>query len=123
MNKYSYLQTLHCFTSSPFSDMAPPNWATSEQLKFLHNYIPIFVDHTVKETQSKFWPRLSEDWFSRWPELDVLIKDGHLPPQAGTSNPDAPEDPDTGNSRYRLTKEERELYRAAIQMRKQVNLL
>ena len=102
--------------------MAPSSWATSEQLKFLHSYIPIFVDHTAKETQSKFWPRLSEDWFGRWPELDILIKDGRLPPQAGTSDPDAPEDHDTVNPRYQLTKEERELYGAAIQTRKQVNL-
>jgi len=54
--------------------------ATSEQLTFLRSYVPIFADYTAKETQSKFWPRLSEDWFSRWSELDVLIKDGHLPP-------------------------------------------
>ena len=102
--------------------MAPPNWATSEQLKFLQSYIPIFVDYTVKETQSKFWPRLNEDWFSCWPELDALIKDRQLPPQAGTSDPDAPEDPNAANPRYQLTKEERELYGAAIQTHKQVNL-
>jgi len=120
MIKYSYLYTLHPLL---FSDMAPSSWATSEQLKFLHSYIPIFVDYTAKETQSKFWPRLSEDWFSRWPELDVLIKDGQLPPQAGTSDPDGPEDQDAVNPKYQLTKEERELYGAAIQTRKQVNLL
>ena len=92
--------------------MAPPNWATSEQLTFLRSYIPIFADYTAKETQSKFWPRISEDWFSRWPELDVLIKEGRLPPQARSANPDAP---------YLLTDEERELYGTAIQTRKQVS--
>ena len=107
---------------SPFSDMAPPNWATSEQLKFLRGYIPIFVDYTAKEKQSKFWARLSEDWFSRWPELDVLIKDRQLPPQAAISNSDTPEDPDTAIPRYQLTEEERELYGAAIQTCKQVKL-
>jgi hypothetical protein len=64
---------------------------------------------------------LSEDWFSRWPELDVLIQGGQVPPQASASNPEVPEDPDTANPRYRLTKEERELYGAAIQARKQVS--
>jgi hypothetical protein len=102
--------------------MAPPNWATSEQLEFLRSYIPIFVEYTAKENQSKFWPRLSEDWFGRWPELDVLIKDGQLPPQAGASDSDMPDDPDAANPRYRLTKEERELYGSAIQTRKQVSL-
>lgn len=92
--------------------MAPPNWATNEQLEFLRSYTSIFADYTAKENQSKFWPRLSEDWFSRWPELDVLIKDGHLPPQARIANPEAP---------YQLTTAERELYGAAIKTRKQVS--
>ena len=101
--------------------MAPPSWATSEQLTFLRSYMPIFVDYTAKETQSKFWPRLSEDWFSRWPELDVLVKDGKLPPQCSTADPDAPDDPDASNPKYQLTNEERELYGVAIKMRKQVS--
>ncbi|KIM38353.1 hypothetical protein M413DRAFT_30193 [Hebeloma cylindrosporum] len=99
--------------------MAPPSWATEEQLTFLHGYISIFADHTAKETQSKFWPRLNEDWFSRWPELDVLIKDGRLPPQARGVDPDGPEDADAINPRYQLTPEECELYGAAIEKRKQ----
>lgn len=107
---------------SPFSEMASPNWATSEQLKFLHNYIPIFIDYTAKEKQLKFWACLGEDWFSLWPELNTLIKDHKLPPQATISNSDMPEDPDTAIPRYQLTEEECELYRAAIQICKQVNL-
>jgi len=102
--------------------MAPPNWATDEQLKFLRDYIPVFVDYTAKETQSKFWPRLNEDWFNRWPELDVLIKNGQLPPQVSASDPDAPGDHDSENPRYQLTNEERELYGAAIKTRKQVSV-
>ena len=98
--------------------MAPPSWATSEQLTFLRSYMPIFVDYTTKETQSKFWPCLSEDWFSHWPELDVLIKDGKLPPQCSVADPDAP---DASNPKYRLTNEECELYGVAIKMRKQVS--
>jgi hypothetical protein len=101
--------------------MAPPNWATSEQLQFLRSYVPIFVDYTAKENQSKFWPRLCEDWFSRWPELDVLIKDGRLPPQASAANPNAPDDADA--MRYKLTEVERELYGSAIRTRKQVSIL
>jgi len=100
--------------------MAPPHWATSEQLEFLRGYISIFIEHTVKETQSKFWPRLTEDWFSRWPELDVLIKDGRLPPQA--ANPDTPDDSAT-MTRYQLTDEEREIYGRAIKTRKEVSIL
>jgi hypothetical protein len=100
--------------------MAPPNWATAEQLQFLCNYIPIFIDYTVKENQSKFWPRLNEDWFSHWPELDVLIKNGQLPPQASASSPDTPHGGDSENTRYQLTEREREIYGEAIETRKQV---
>jgi len=86
--------------------MAPPNWATGEQLEFLRSYVPIFIEHTEKKTQSKFWPRLTEDWFSRWPELDMLIKDGKLPPQASTGDHDALDNADVMSARYELTKEE-----------------
>ena len=96
--------------------MAPPRWATSEQLEFLRGYIPIFNEYTAKENQSKFWPRLTEDWFSRWPELDVLIQDGRLPLQA--VNPDS-----AMVTRYQLTNEEREIYGNAIQTCKEVGLL
>ena len=101
--------------------MAPLSWATSEQLTFLRSYMPIFVDYTTKETQSKFWPCLSEDWFSRWPELDILVKDGKLPPQCSVADPDAPDDPDTSYPKYQLTNKEHELYGAAIKTRKQVS--
>lgn len=105
------------------SYMAPPNWATSEQLEFLCSYAPIFVEHTANETQSKFWPHLSENWFSHWPELNVLIKDRQLPPQASTANPDAPDDANAMNARYKLMNEERELYGAAIRTYKEVSIL
>ena len=85
--------------------------------------MPIFVDFTAKENQSKFWPRLNEDWFSRWPELDVLIKDGKLPPEAHSSDPDTPGNLGGENLRYQMTSEERELYGAAIKTRKQVSIL
>ena len=98
--------------------MALPNWATEEQLAFLCSYISVFADYTAKKSQSKFWPRLSEDWFSRWPVLDVLIKDGHLPPEARAVDPDAPEDVDAINPKYQLTQEERDLYGGAIKTRK-----
>src|SRR5437899_2644437 len=101
--------------------MAPPNWANNEQLKFLRDYIPTFIDYAANDKQSKFWARLNEDWFSRWPELDVLIKDGKLPPEASTSDPDVLDDHGGENIRYKLTNEERELYGAAIQARKQVS--
>jgi len=118
--------TFQRYTPSPFtrlsSSMAPRNWATSEQLHFLRGYIPIFVEYTAKENQSKFWPRLNEAWFSRWPELDVLVKENKLPPQASTSDPDAPDSPDRETPRYQLTIEERELYGMAIQTRKQVSV-
>jgi hypothetical protein len=94
-----------------------------EQLKFLRSYVPIFIEHTEKETQSKFWPRLTEDWFSRWPELDILIKDGKLPPQASAGDHNAPDDADAMNARYKLTNEERELYGEAIKTRKHVSIL
>src|SRR6267378_3840972 len=97
----------HLPSSSTLCSMAPPHWATSKQLIFLRGYIPIFIKYTVKENQSKFWPRLNEDWFSRWPELDVLIKDGRLPPQA--ANRDTPDDSATV-TKYKLTNEEREIY-------------
>ena len=113
----------HLRSSSTFSSsMAPPNWATSEQLEFLRSYVHIFVEYTAKENQSKFWPRLSEDWFSRWPELDVLIKDRRLPPQASANNPNTSDEADGMNARYELTKEEREIYGAAIKTRKQVSI-
>ena len=103
--------------------MAPPNWATSEQLKFLRDYVPTFVDYSAKENQSKFWPRLSKDWFSRWPELDGLIKDGKLLPQCSAADPDAPDDCNATNPKYRLSNEEREIYGAAINTRIKVSIL
>jgi hypothetical protein len=101
--------------------MAPPSWATTEQLKFLRGYMPIFADYTANETQSKFWPRLNEEWFRRWPELNVLIKDGKLPPGASASDPDVPGDPRGESTKYQMTLEERALYGAAIEARKQVS--
>lgn len=122
--QYKNLTSGHLPSSSTWpSSMAPPNWATDEQLLFLRSYAPMFVEYTAKENQSKFWPRLSEDWFSRWPELNVLIKNGQLPPQAGAANVDTPDDADTLHGRYRLTEEERELYGTAIRTRKQVSML
>jgi len=103
--------------------MAPPNWVTSKQLEFLHSYVPIFIEHKEKETQSKFWPCLSKDWFSCWPELDRLIKDGKLPPQASAGDHDAPDDADATNTRYRLTIEERELYGEAIKTHTHISIL
>ena len=100
--------------------MAPPHWATSEQLKFLCGYISIFIEHTVKENQSKFWPHLTEDWFSHWPELNVLIKDGHLPLQA--ANPNMPDD-SAMMTRYQLMDEEQEIYGRAIKTHKEVSIL
>jgi len=102
--------------------MAPPNWVTSQQLEFLCSYIPIFVEHTAKETQSKFWPRLYEDWFNNWSELDVLIEDRHLPPEASSSDLGTPDDLDAGNLRYKLMKDERELYGAAIETCRKVSI-
>jgi hypothetical protein len=119
--KPSYFENLPFDAVSNFSSMAPPNWATSEQLEFLRGYIPTFVDYSAKENQPKFWARLSEDWFSRWPELDVLIKDGQLPPQC-RPDPDTPDNSDAINPKYRLSNEERELYGAAIKTRKQVSI-
>ena len=113
---------VHASTSSSIlPTMAPPNWATNEQLAFLRSYISIFADYSAKENQSKFWPRLSEDWFSRWPELDALIEAGHLPPEARAVDLDTPEGADTINPKHQLTKEERELYGVAIKTRKQVS--
>ena len=103
--------------------MAPPNWATGKQLEFLHSYVPIFIEHTEKETQSKFWPHLTEDWFSRWPELDILIKDSKLPLQASAGNHNAPDNANEMNARYKLTNEEQELYGEAIKMHKHVSIL
>lgn len=102
--------------------MAPPSWATAEQLTFLCGYMPIFADYTEKEKQAKFWPQLNENWFKRWPELDALIKDGQLPPEADPSDPDTPGDHNGESPRYQMTNEERELYGAAIQTRKQVSV-
>ena len=102
--------------------MAPPNWATGEQLKFLRSYIPIFIEHTAKETQSKFWLHLYKDWFNDWPELDVLIEDGRLPPQASTADPSAPDNLDEEGPKYQLMKGEHEIYGAAIETRRKVSV-
>jgi hypothetical protein len=102
--------------------MAPPNWASSEQLTFLRSYIPIFVSYTAEGNQLKFWSRLNEDWFGRWPELDVLISNGQLPPQASTSDPDAPDDPNRENPRYKMTSKECEVYGTAIKARTEVSI-
>ena len=65
---------------------------------------------------------MNQDWFSHWPELNDLIKDGKLPREASTSDPDVPGDHNGESPRYKPMNDECELYGAAIQARKQVSV-
>jgi hypothetical protein len=62
--------------------MAPPRQITDEQLNFLQGHLASFLQYTLEKRQSTFWAILTEDWFTRWPELDALVTAGRLPPEA-----------------------------------------
>ena len=54
--------------------------------------------------------------------VDALVKDGRLPPQASSSNPDAPDDLDAEGPRYQLTDAECKIYGAAIETRRKISI-
>src|SRR5277367_3620726 len=92
--------------------MAPPCQSTPEQLKFVESYLADYLKYTLEKRQPTFWALLSEAWFSRWPELDVLISSGVLPPEAGESD---------GATPYTWPEEHTKLYQQAIKAWKTVS--
>ena len=85
--------------------MAPPCQSTPEQLEFLEGYLADYLKYTLEKRQPTFWALLSEAWFSRWPELDVLISSGVLPPEAAERD---------GAPPYTWPEEHTKLYQQAI---------
>lgn len=53
--------------------MAPPSWATKEQLDFLHERYATFLDHQKRGKLVKFWSILEYQWFDSYPERASLF--------------------------------------------------
>lgn len=49
------------------SKPANPGWKTGEQLEFLLSQWKSFKRAQDAKTLDKFWPRVFEEWFTRWP--------------------------------------------------------
>ena len=58
-------------------------WKTGEQLEFLLYQWPVFKRAQDNKSLDRFWPRVFEDWFKRWPvrSTPTLIKE-HGSPEA-----------------------------------------
>ena len=46
---------------------ARSGWKTGEQLEFLLSRFSNFKRSQDEKTLDRFWPRLFEDWYDRWP--------------------------------------------------------
>jgi hypothetical protein len=77
----------------------PATWTTDEQVVFLKEELLKFLTAQRQECTPQYLKELMEQWFTRWPERDILF------PDAG----DAP-----------LTSEENENLAAAVATRKKV---
>jgi hypothetical protein len=77
----------------------PATWTTQEQAEFLKEELPKFLTAQRQERTPRYLKDLMEQWFTRWPERDILF-------------PDVEDVP--------LTSEENEKLAAAIATRKKV---
>lgn len=59
--------------------MAPPRWQTPSQLEFLRSYLSSYLLHVSNGKLSKFWPVVTEAWFSKWPEIDAQKALNNIP--------------------------------------------
>jgi hypothetical protein len=66
--------------------MAPSSWATAEQDAFLRSQLPEFLAARKNKTFHRYWPKLDQLWFERWPERDTALPD--LPVSITTENMD-----------------------------------
>ena len=68
-----------------------PSWKTGEQLEFLISCWRTFKHAQDIKGLDKFWPKVFEDWYIRWPiphspslaQLHGSIEEGHLVLQKG----------------------------------------
>ena len=58
----------------PKSSPKPPNssWKTGEQLEFLLSYWPAFKRAQGSKAFDRFWQKLFEEWYTRWPIVPTL---------------------------------------------------
>lgn len=47
--------------------MAPPVWATDEQLVRLNGFLPTYLEHGERNNYPECWPKLFIPWFESWP--------------------------------------------------------
>ena len=65
-------KSLATSTAAPATDTsAKPQprtaWKTGEQLEYLLSQWPGFVSHQNSESLDRFWPRVYDTWYSKWP--------------------------------------------------------
>ncbi|KAG6375187.1 hypothetical protein JVT61DRAFT_3396 [Boletus reticuloceps] len=53
--------------------MPPTRWMTPEQAEFLTGLYPTYLEHTAAKSYHRFWAGLYADWFTKWPEREVLF--------------------------------------------------
>ncbi|OBZ69151.1 hypothetical protein A0H81_10930 [Grifola frondosa] len=57
--------------------MAPPSWATPDELAWLQAHAEDYLTHQKLGTLPKFWSTLSEDWYKAFSEGDRLFGKDH----------------------------------------------
>jgi hypothetical protein len=75
--------------------MAPAEWAVGAQKLYLEGLMVSYALAAQKHQYNKFWPKMSEGWFSSWPEAQP------------TPEPEVVIDPDDPNPPPALTLQQR----------------
>lgn len=53
--------------------MAPPVWATDEQLVRLNAFLPTYLDYGERANYPECWPQLLLPWFKSWPAEPIPL--------------------------------------------------
>jgi hypothetical protein len=53
--------------------MAPQSWATPDQQAFLNTQVSDYLTAQKAKSLPRFWARLYEDWFQKFPELPQVM--------------------------------------------------
>ncbi|GBE89966.1 hypothetical protein SCP_1702920 [Sparassis crispa] len=61
--------------------MAPPTWANNEELDWLTERLPHFLDHQKRKKVQSFFRTLYTEWDARYPERTRLFPDIELTAQ------------------------------------------
>ena len=82
-------------------------WASNEQREFLSTYVPQYLDAQKNRQYHKFWPKLFQAWFTKFPEAEPTEDDPTDSELELDSEPDANSDDESdspGSKRKRSRK-------------------